>query len=166
MVTLDDGVHHVWANYNRALSYTLLDDTLDGRLYGSYGRLPVQALKIATILAAMDWPAKAPAPRIEMRHLGRALDVTESWRAAAHRVLTMTTDAQEETTSEKVLKYVARAGEQGATLRELYRPLNMSAGECELALRDLLRTGEVEIMTQQKGRGRPTKRYRLVKNVT
>lgn len=160
-VTLGDGVHAVWAGYNRSLSYDLLDEALDPRLFGTYGRLPVQALKIATILAAVGWPEGQQAPRIELRHLGRALRIAESWRASAHRVLELMTHAQEETTSEKILRYVARAGREGATLRELYRPLHMTAGQCELALRDLLHAGEVEIMPEQRGQGRPAKRYRL-----
>jgi hypothetical protein len=165
-VILGDGVHQVWARYNRALSYDLLDGTLDPRLFGTYGRLPVLAIKVATILSALEWPKDHGAPRVEMRHLGRALRIIEAWRASAHRAIDMTAQAEGETTSEKVLRCVAKAGQEGATLRDLYRPLHMSAGECELALRDLLRTGEVEIVTQPKGRGRPTKRYRLVHKKT
>jgi hypothetical protein len=44
---------------------------LDDRLKGLYGRMHVQSLKLATILAALDWMATDnPAPIITREHWG------------------------------------------------------------------------------------------------
>ena len=71
-VFLGDGVYQLWNTYNRAMRYDMLNDDLDRRLWAAYGRLPVHVLKVATLLAALDWK-DAPCPQIEMRHqIGRA----------------------------------------------------------------------------------------------
>lgn len=165
-VELGPGVYDAWEVYNKALSYDLLlGDDVDGRLWGTYGRLPTQALKVAVILAALDWPNGQRVPIVTMPHLTRALYVAEGWRRSAHRVLAVMEDAQGEGVSERVLRYVARAGEHGVTLRDLYRGLHLPVAEAEGHVQDLMHTGEIEALEEGEGRangGRRTMRYRMV----
>ena len=66
-----------WEAYSRALSHTLLvQQQVDEQLYASYGRLPMMALKVALLLATMDWAemsGRGAAPMIRRSTLaGRA----------------------------------------------------------------------------------------------
>jgi hypothetical protein len=87
-------VCHCWKNvdaYSQALrDMTSPTSTLDDRLRPIYGRLHVLAIKIAIILAALDWAALGNTltrPVIEPRHWYRAQMIAEQARASAHRLL-------------------------------------------------------------------------------
>ena len=155
-----------WRCYNRAVSYDLLTDALPKRLFGTYGRLPAQALKVAMILAALDWPGELRAPRVESEHLAQALRIAETWRASAHRALSMVADAAEETFAEAVLRRIAQAGESGVAVRDVYRALHAEVDATQRAIADLQRTGEVEVVPYGPGPkgGKPTLRYRTCHN--
>lgn len=167
-VFLGTDVYRTWQRYNKALSYDLLTEDLDHRLYGTYGRLPTQAMKVATILAALDWPdgKDAPkAPRIEMPHLARAISITEEWRASTHRALTAAAESGQEGLEQRVLAYLGRYGKQGASVAELAKAMHLKNPEpIELAIKNLIKIGEVtEIAHTKSGAGgRPTTRYRLM----
>lgn len=94
-VTLGEKVLPSWKTYNKTMSYDLLlDPALDERLHGLYGRMPTHAIKVAMLLAALDWPADRVAPQIELHHLARAVDIAERWRASAHRALGQATQTE------------------------------------------------------------------------
>jgi Protein of unknown function (DUF3987) len=163
-VALGAGVAAAWGRYNKALRHDLLTADLDERLYGTYGRLPVQALKVATLLAALDWPDGPPAPRIEPAHLARAVGIAERWRASAHRALALTQRTGFDAVRTRLLGHLGRAGAAGLTFRDLARAMRDKEPDAlRHALRQLVDAGEVEPLdagTGPKG-GRPTERYRL-----
>jgi len=165
-VTLGGGVYEAWGRYNKAVSFDLLTPDLEARLYGTYGRLPGLALKVAVILAALDWPAGLETPQVTLSHLARALSITEAWRASAHRALLAAAQDETDHVKRRVLCQIGRAEPNGATVRDLCRAMQSTrTAEIEAALHDLVTAGEVEAVRQQSGQqgGRPTERYRLVR---
>lgn len=164
-VSLGDGTFDVWSEYDRAVSHELLTEALDHRLWGSYGRLPVQALKVAICLAALDW-GEHEGPVIEQHHMLRALEITESWRASAHRVLIMATQTDYHALGERIRRVLARAEPKGATRRDICRAMSdKKPDEIEDVLRQMVAAGEVEPHDCQPGPkgGRPTDKYRLAR---
>lgn len=151
-VMLGTGVHDAWAPYNRALSYTMLTDDLDHRLYGTYGRLPMQALKVAMILAAFDWdPGKTPV--IELPHLARAMQITESWRASAHRTLAEMAATEFNRLQERVIRQVGRHEPKGASLRDVYRGMRDKEPDAiEDCLEQLVKVGLLDV---ERDKGSP-----------
>lgn len=157
-------VYPAWERYNKAVSYDLLTDDLDGRLAGTYGRLPTLALKVALILASLDgWQGNSPA--VELPHLARAISITEEWRASAHRALGLATQSDFDQVAQRVLRQTGRAGAGGITLRDLYRGMaDRSPAELAEVVTQLVEVGEMEELPTPAGRvGRPTKRYRLTR---
>lgn len=170
-VGLSEEVYTAWGRYNKALSHDLLlDGDIDPRLHGTYGRLPVQALKVATILAALDWSeppsgAKGKAPTIELPHLARAVTICEEWRASVHRVLALATANEFDALRLRILRQIGRHSANGATLRDLYKAMrDKRPAEIEEALAQMTELGEIEAVDIKPGKkgGRPTKRYRFV----
>jgi hypothetical protein len=159
-VQLGDGVYDAWTRYNKALSYDLLTDDLDNKLYGTYGRMPAQALKVAQILAALDWK-KGEVPIVELRHLARAVTICEEWRASAHRALVMAKATESDRIRERVLSQVLQLCPPGPTLRDLHK--NMRDVEPDLiiqALDELLKLEMIREEPWQNPKGGPkTKRY-------
>lgn len=162
-VVLAPGVYDAWTKYNRAVSYELLTPDLPAQLWGSYGRLPAIILKVAMILAALDWPEGQPC-RIELVHLARAQGITETWRASVHRAIAGATETPSNKLLRRVIQFLSRAGEDGITMRDLCRAMrDKLPGEIELALTDLITAGMAEKLNPEPGRrGRPTDKYRLV----
>jgi hypothetical protein len=168
-VSLGPGVFQHWERFNQALSYDMLKDGVDERLYGTYGRMPTQVIKVAMLLAAIDWEGhpgdEVPPPRIELRHLHRAITIAEGWRASAHRALGQSAVADENVRLTRLVRQVGRAGPKGASLRDLGRAMrDVKASEVksllELALEsDQIR--EVPAAASTGGRGWPTLRYRV-----
>jgi hypothetical protein len=64
------------------------ENELDERLKGVYGRMHVQAFKLASLFAALDWmdsDTEAPSVTLENWQAGKA--IAELWLASAHRLL-------------------------------------------------------------------------------
>jgi hypothetical protein len=156
-----------WQSYNRATSYDLLlDGSLDERMYGLYGRLPTQALKVATILAALDWPETALRPCVEQQHMAQALSIVESWRLSAHRALQIASIGEHQALLTRVLRQIAKYGSAGATLRDIYKALkDRKPSEIEAAVAELRSVCEIEELQAKPSSagGRPTKRYRIAR---
>jgi hypothetical protein len=163
-VRLAPGVLERWGAYAKAVGHDLLTPELDERLYGTYGRMPTQVLKLATNLAAMDWPNNQDAPTIELSHLARGMDIAETWRASAHRVLAAASVNDTNKKITRLLYQVGRHGATGATSRELGRAMkDLSPKDIQDLLAQAIQAGEivaVEAGTSPRG-GRPTDRYRL-----
>lgn len=164
-VALGEGVFEAWSVYNRTLSYDMLSDELPEQLWGSYGRLPTITLKVAVILAALDWQAETPC-RIELPHLARAMDIAESWRGSAHRAIAGATASAFSQIGKRILRQVSRQEPDGATVRDVYRQMqDKSPAEIELAISELILAGLLEEVEPEPGRrGRPSKRYRLARD--
>ena len=165
-VVLGEGVYEVWNHYNKALRYDLLmTPELDERLFPTYGRFPVVALKISMILAAMDWKNE-PAPRIELPHIVRAISIAESWRESAHRALSIGKSYGLDNVKSKVIDTIQRCESKGgATMRDLTRAISTNGkGDLERALAEMQEAKMIEAVTVKPGPngGRPTTRFRVL----
>lgn len=161
-ISLGTGVYGAWEKYSKAVSYDLLSDSVDSRLWGNYGRLPTQALKIATILAALDW-TDTVVPQIELPHLSRAIEIAETWRESAHRALISARRDDADALRDRLLQTIARFHPKGATRRDLSRAIrDRKPTELDRALLELIKAGEVESTGVESTGGRPTERYRIV----
>jgi hypothetical protein len=164
-VSLGTGVFQTWNRYNRVLSYDLLTPDLDNRLYGTYGRLPTQVLKIATILAALDWTT-GNTPCIELPQLARAISIAESWRTSAHRAIVNATNSTFERESQRLIRIISQHEPYGVTMRDICRAMrDKKPSEIELILTDMVKAGEIYEVESRPGSkgGRPTSRYRITR---
>ena len=153
----------MWNRYNKACSYDLLTVDVDSRLWGSYGRLPTHALKLATLLAVLDWAA-TPAPHIEARHMAQAVAICETWRVSAHRALELASQTGYDARRRRVLRQLARHEPAGASLRDLCQAMrDQKPDDVADVLRQLVAAGDVDELPAEPGPkgGRPTARYRL-----
>jgi hypothetical protein len=153
----------LWRAYNKAVSFDLLADGLDARLYGTYGRLPTQVLKVATCLAALRW-GDAPVPVIDMGVLGRAVGIAEEWRAGAHRALGLSASGERDRKLERVLYQAARFEPEGASIRDIARGLRDIPREAVVELVKVgVAAGELYPIEQAAGTkgGRSTTRYHV-----
>ena len=162
-VTIAPEAFSAWSKYNKALSYDLLQENLSDQLHGAYGRLPVQALKIAMILAALDWPQEYSSPRIELAHIARSIEITESWRASVHRALATIAENEMSRTYERIIYQVQRLEPNGASVRDVYKAMkDKRPSEIEAAMLEMVMAGLLEEIPEGgEKRGRPTKKYRL-----
>jgi hypothetical protein len=164
-VVLGPGVHEAWGRYNKATSFDLITSELDERLWGAYGRLAAQVLKVAMILVALDWK-EGPAPIIAMIHLARAIHIVEDWRASAHRTLRVATRTSVKKLQLRLYAAIARAEPQGETMRDLCKGHNdQSVDDIEDALRQMEVAGEIVRVPSKPGPkgGRPTERFRIAR---
>lgn len=157
-----------WKRYYKATNHDMIvDGGLDYRLIPAYGRLHIHALKMALIMATLDWgcgkKALGPTPVVSMSHMARAITIAESWRASAHRLLSSITTSAENRFMQRVLTYVIGAGVNGITLRDIYKNIGRPPLEVERALNQLIMTGEIEVFEYGSRRGGPRRpRYRRV----
>ncbi len=159
-VRLDQGAFELWQPYSKALTYDLLGDGLDDRLHAAYGRLPTQALKIATILAALDWPDRESVPRIMEPHMMRAMTIAEDWRASFHRLLELTVQTVEGVRRGRLIRLVARAGLAGLSLRDIWRGMrDVDVDELQKLADQAVDLGELDRASNPVGTkgGRPSK---------
>ncbi len=166
-VSLGAGVLDAWKRYDRAVRFDLIVAGLDDRLHGVYGRIPAQALKIATILAALDWPDEELAPRVELSHLARAIQIAESWRASAHRILTSAAGDDSRALMRRVLKHIGgltARNPDGPSRRELHRAMqNVPPAVIDAEVDRLIEIGIV-LERLVATRGKSAKRLRLTPN--
>lgn len=163
VVSIGASAFDIWSKYNRALSHDLLTDDLPQQLYGTYGRLPTQALKIAMILTALDSSVN---PKIETPHIIKALSIAETWRASAHRAISKATETDFTKTAERVLKIISRYEPNGASMREICRFMrDKHPHDIQLSMQEMIEAGMIE-ETHTGGdgkRGRPTSKYIMVR---
>lgn len=159
---------HCWKHveaYSRALrDMTAPNSTLDDRLRPIYGRLHVLAIKVAIILAALDWAALGNTqthPVIEPRHWYRAQIIAEQARASAHRLLGELNQTQDSMVETRVASLIARNPE-GVTLRYLTQSVGFSRKQIQESLDSLIEGGAVEREERKGSRGPSTYVYRLV----
>jgi hypothetical protein len=163
-VDIDGEALHNWTAFNKWASYDSLTDELDHRLFGTYGRLPTQVIKVSTLLAAMDWPDGDERPYIEAGHLARARLIVDQWRLGAHQALVVATRTEDDVTIARVRRTIAKLGSKGGTMRDLSKLLkDMKPGALLAAVEQLIRLGEVEKESKgREGAGRPTEIIRVV----
>src|SRR5690606_19181165 len=107
------------------------DTELDDRLKGGDGRVHVQAVKLAELLAALDWlktSEETPTGTVDHWHAAQAL--AEGWRGSAHRLLEQLDRSGEATIErrqqERMLNSIRAKGQQGIELRDLYRQMHVT----------------------------------------
>ena len=122
---------------------------LDERLKGVYGRMHVQAFKLAGLFAALDWlKTSDDAPTVTVEHWNAAQAICEGWRTSAHRLLEQLDKSGEAVTErrqqDRMLTTIRQAGAAGIAMRDLYRKLNLSAKQARQLATDLMRAGLIE----------------------
>jgi hypothetical protein len=144
--------------YERALRrMTAPNSVLDDRLRAVYGRLHVQALKIAILLAALDWADddKLPHPVVCPAHWYRAQQIVETWRASAHRLLHELGESEELRLEVRILRLLM-ANPDGLSARSIYRTLKTTRRPVLEALTALETDGRVQkAVTAADGRPGP-----------
>lgn len=156
---------HVHA-YEQALrAMTAPSSSLDDRLRAIYGRLHVQAIKVAILLAALDWADSedsSPRPRVTTAHWYRAQGIAEDWRASAHRLLADLGENEEGRLENRILGLLRACG-GSATVRDIYRALRSPRKTVLEALKALEDDGRVvRVQNAYSGRGRPPEKYELI----
>lgn len=164
-VAIDDEAVNAQRRYYQALSYDLLTSKAapDDRLHGTYGRLPAMALKVATLLAALEWSRNDGESelRITLAHYAAAQRIAERWRLSAHRLLdmlTVNTEAEQETTDlDRVLRVLQRQGDGWLTVRDLQRKLGSNRHTISQVgglVRALEQDGRVEVQERARTPGK------------
>jgi len=164
-VVLGDGVYDAWEKFNKAVTFDLLlrGEISDPRLTGTYGRIPVQALKVSTLLAAMDWcTSTGKTPIVELAHLSRAISIVDCWRESTHRALDLAAEARSDDLQGRILAVVEAAGADGVEARYVYRKLHLKADVAKSILNALVDIGELDVMTvKPEGGGRSSEVYKV-----
>lgn len=150
--------------YEQALrTMTAPNASLDDRLRAIYGRMHVQAIKIAILFAALDWADDdnaSPHPNVKAAHWYRAQQITEEWRASAHRLLAELGENEEVRLENRILGLLKTAG-GSATVRDLYRTLRSSRKPVIEALKALEQDGRVVKVDLPPNPGKRSEAYRL-----
>jgi len=142
---LGQGVFDAYVRYCEAAMHTLLipPTTVDQRLYGVYGRLPEQALKVAMLLATAEWDGNG-APVIELKHWAWGQRFAELCRASAHRLPQMIGQNAEDSDEARVLAKLAEHYPEWVSAREVYKPLKIKSTMARGILSDLVEAGLVQ----------------------
>lgn len=141
-------VFQAWERYAKAIGYDLLlEGVVDQRLWPSYGRLYVSAMKVAMLLATSDWalnPNADAVPVIRLAHWWQAQAIAETWRESAHRLLHEFGNNEERDQEEQILRVLRRAEKKGLTPREVGQMAHMKRNMAEMILINLEQDGIVE----------------------
>jgi hypothetical protein len=145
---LAPGVYDAWERYAKAVGYDLLlEGGVDQRLWPSYGRLYIMAMKVAMLLATSDWSAQAERsqfPVIELVHWYQAQAIAETWRESVHRLLNEFGPGDDNQREDQVLRVLSRAASGGMTAREIGQMAHLKRDEVDALLLVLERDGLVE----------------------
>jgi hypothetical protein len=121
---------------------------LDERLKGVYGRMHVQAFKLASLFAALDWlKTNDNAPTVTAEHWNVAQAICDGWRTSAHRLLEQLDKSGEATLErrqqDRMLTLIRAKGHAGCELRDLYRQMHITAKIGRQVAQELVRAGLV-----------------------
>lgn len=141
-------VFEAWERYAKAIGYDLLlEGGVDHRLWPSYGRLYISAMKVAMLLAVSDWTLQNnpdAAPVIHLSHWWQAQAIAETWRESAHRLLNDFGAGEERDREEQLLRVLRRASSTGMTAREIGQLAHMKRDAVEMLLINLEQDGVIE----------------------
>jgi len=142
---LGEGVFDAFSAYLEATMHTLLKapTVVDKRLGGTYGRLAEHAMKVAMLLAVLDWNGVG-APVIGLGHWARGQRFGEQCRESAHRLTQM---LAQDTSNEEEMRVLCKLQEQPGvwlSARDVYKPLKMRSTTARAVLGDLVEAGLVE----------------------
>jgi hypothetical protein len=127
---------------------------LDERLTGTYGRLPIMAVKVAQSLALIDWATEAiQALEIDSAHWGRAQEIVERWRLSSHRLLSDLTRSADQKTEDRLMDVIAGSRRPLGKL-EWYRAARIgSRSDAFKAIDALFEAGKVSKQATSSGDG-------------
>ena len=125
------------------------DTELDDRLKGVYGRMHVQAFKLAFLFAALDWlDTSDDVPTVTVNHWQVGQAIAEDWRKSAHRLLEQLDKSgealHEKRHQDRLLTAIRTTAASGIAMRDLYRKLNLPAKQARQYVQDLIRAGLIE----------------------
>jgi len=144
--------------YTRVITYDILSSTEmpDPRLHPNYSRLHVQAVKVALVLAAMDWADAGGkgSLQISLGHWARAQQIAETWRASYHRLLDTLNRGDDSLTENRILGLLVSQA-YGYTLRELTQKTGFRRKAIESALESLVEAGLVRMEKKRRGERGP-----------
>jgi hypothetical protein len=135
-----------YSNELRHLCKPDQDAELDERLKGVYGRMHVQAFKLASLLAALDWlDSDESAPTVTRQNWETGRQIAELWRQSAHRLLDRIDRSgvaqREQSLQQRMLEAFRQGDASGRTLREVYRQLHLPAKQARQIADDLVLAG-------------------------
>lgn len=136
---------------------------LDDRLRGNYGRFSTIALKLALILAIMDWVDNSvpQVPHLTEAHWARGQLLAESYRESVHRLIDELSVGVDVKNEEKVLDFIARTPERPPSAREILRGAGIKTRkEVDATLTALLSDGAIAAV-ERRTAGRPTTVYQV-----
>jgi len=121
---------------------------LDDRLKGVYGRMHVQAFKLASLFAALDWLNTADdVPTVTVDHWQAAQGIADRWRVSAHRLLEQLDRSGEATVErrqqDRMLTVIRAKERQVCELRDLYRQMHITAKVGRQVAQELVKAGLV-----------------------
>lgn len=152
-----------WEAYGRALEYELLlKGGISPNLHSTYGRLATLAVKVATLLATIDWAeqTKSASPIVTLPHWARAQMIVEGWRASAHRLITAPIAESAEESLEFKVRRLLKRHPPGLSSRELAIKLSMTKSlerrEVDSTLTAMLQDGLVKRASRHGKRGPST----------
>jgi hypothetical protein len=130
----------------RRLRNPELENELDERLKGVYGRMHVQAFKLAALFAALDWmDSDAPTPTVTLDNWHSAEAIADLWLSSAHRLLKRLdyngAAQQEQTLQQRMLVAFLQAGHRGEKLYVIYKNLHIPAREARQTAKELVKAG-------------------------
>ena len=159
-------IYKKWDAYHEGIWQLIAQNTIPEKLHAAYGRMPTTVIKIATLLAAIDWAnaKKDEKLEIQIHHWARAQMITEEYRASLHRLLDMTNQASpDEELVEKIL--IRLQSTTRNSRREIAQDLHMSAGtkrdRLNKILDQLIADGFLIVKEERKSRGPSTMRLYL-----
>lgn len=143
-----------YQSYAKTLTYDLLDDNLDRRLFGNYSRLPELAMKVALSLATINWADNGAkgSPQIGLGEWSRAQQTTELWRASLHRLIKCIDIGKDAHNENRVLSHLVKYSD-GETLRELTRRTGLDRKAVQESLDSLMQAGMVRQDSRKNTRG-------------
>ncbi len=162
---VDKEAWDAWNQYSNVLTYEMQHPEFvpDGRLRLIYGRLPNKTLRIAMLLAALDWAQSSDGNtvRICLPHYARAQQMAEEWRTNAHRfVEVMNRRPDDDNLERRVIKAIEKlqTGEKSPTTRELQRITHWPRKILEDTLHQMKGDGLIDAVVSGK-----THAWRIVK---
>ena len=152
-----------WEHYSRATGYDMLRETpppVPSRFYAPYGRLGTMMIKVALTLATFD--ADQLPVTVEARHVYRAQQIVEGWRANLHTLWSKLSEIDTDSLAERIKAALARSGQEWTSRRDLLRMLSKKWSDMETTVSDLAASGEIECQKRKGRRGPASEEYRLL----
>lgn len=149
-----------WMQFDEWARYTAQPNLSDA-MSAAHGRAPTTALKIATCLAAMEWTGVDHAPRIEPRHMERAMAIARAWLEGALQAFETAQKAEPDKDMDLIQRAIQRAGGEWVSLRDLCRATHLKASDVERGLVELEAAGAI-VVEQVKRGGQTSAQARIV----